>query len=89
MISSNPETLVDIEISTLKSFPEILDSSKNSPLNTRLIASSHNFTRTEDQGSLEDLVTATVKQFSPSIVKIVRQANEFSDNLKVLSLYDS
>ena len=86
MISNNPGALIDIEIDTLKSIPEILDSSKSS-LNARLIASSHNFTRTEEQSLLEDLVIASVKQFSPSIVKIVRQANDFGDNMRLLSLY--
>jgi len=87
VISANPRSLIDVEINTLKSSPEILNALRNSSLESKLIASSHNFRRIEKESELESLVIAAAHRFSPSIVKVVRQANEFSDNLRILSLY--
>lgn len=79
-----PPTL-DVEIKTLELFPEILDCARES--GTRLIVSSHDFKRTESRAELEHLVVTSARKYSPAIVKIVRQANSFQDNLVVLSIY--
>jgi 3-dehydroquinate dehydratase / shikimate dehydrogenase len=76
---------VDIEISTLESFPILVDSLRKS--DSRLIASSHNFAETEQTSDLRRLVRIAANRYSPHSVKVVRKANEFNDNLRILSLY--
>jgi len=85
IISICRPAFVDIEISTLESFPIIVDSLRNT--NSRLIASSHDFTKTEQTSDLAKLVKNSTDHYSPHFVKVVRKANEFSDNLRILSLY--
>ena len=85
IISICRPTFLDIEISTLESLPIIAHSLRNS--NSRLIASSHNFVETEQTSDLRKLVKGVAVRYSPSYVKVVRKANEFDDNLRVLSLY--
>jgi 3-dehydroquinate dehydratase-1 len=77
--------IIDIEIQTLSARPEIFNSLESK--NTKLIASSHDFQKTESLHELETLVLKAVKHYSPSVVKVVRKANEFDDNLRMLSLY--
>jgi 3-dehydroquinate dehydratase I len=85
IISICRPAFIDIEISTLESFPMIVESLSNT--NSRLIASSHNFTGTEETSDLVKLVKKSTDHYSPHFVKVVRKANEFSDNLRILSLY--
>jgi len=85
IISICGPALFDVEISTLESFPTIVQSLKNS--NSRLIASSHNFVKTEETSDLRRLIKRVADRYSPSYVKVVRKANEFHDNLRILSLY--
>ncbi len=81
-------SLVDVELSTLETNPEIQDIFNGaSSRSTQLIASSHNFERTERVEDLETIVMTAVLQYHPAIIKIVRQANNFNDNLTMLSLY--
>jgi len=90
IVSKLDPPIVDIEIETLRLFPEVSDlvfKRLSFPAKTDLIASSHNFQKTEDRDGLEDLVLGAVKKYSPRFVKVVRHANEFSDNLVILSLY--
>ena len=86
IISICRPAFVDIDISTLESFPIIVDSLRNT--NSRLIASSHDFTKTEQTSDLSKLVKNSIDHYSPHFVKVVRKANEFSDNLRILSLYN-
>lgn len=87
IISEISTPFVDVEMRTLDSFPEItekLDTSRAS----NLIASSHDFNQSESTRQLEKLLFRCVERYSPSIVKIVRQAIDFDDNRKILSLYN-
>ncbi|HYB04397.1 MAG TPA: type I 3-dehydroquinate dehydratase [Nitrososphaerales archaeon] len=88
ILSEIAPPLIDIEISTLNVFSEIVDSlHRSASRKTKLIASSHNFQKTEDLQILEDIVKTAAKQYHPEVIKVVRQANHFEDNLKMLSLY--
>ncbi len=88
IISEITPSMVDVELSTLEAFSEIPDFlGRSGSRKTKLIASSHNFQKTEDLRVLEETVRAAVEQYHPAIVKVVRQANHFDDNLKMLSLY--
>ena len=86
LLSTVGPPTVDIELKTLEQFPELLDSVSDRS-DTRLIVSSHNFAGTENKSNLEELVLSSVRKYTPAIVKIVRQANAFDDNLTLLSLY--
>jgi 3-dehydroquinate dehydratase I len=87
IISEIAPSIIDVEISTLEAFSEIKDSlGRSDSRKTKLIVSSHNFQKTEDMQVLERMVRAA-EQYDPAIIKVVRQANNFEDNLKMLSLY--
>lgn len=85
IISRISPPFVDVEIETLDSFPEI--SKKLEASRLKLIASSHDFKRFGSLSDHERLVLRTVERYSPKIVKIVRKATDFPDNLKILALY--
>jgi len=85
VISKISPPFIDIEAKTLESYPGI--SIKLQGTRTKLIASSHDFSRIESTRELERLVFRTVELCSPSIIKIVRNARSFDDNLRILSLY--
>ncbi len=88
IISKISPPMIDVEARTLEAFPEVYDLlQKPSRRSMKLIASSHNFEKTEDEEELMNLVIGTAKRFTPSIVKVVRWANDFDDNLRMLSLY--
>jgi 3-dehydroquinate dehydratase I len=90
IVSKSSPALVDLEIDTLDTFPEVFDAlrKKNkSSARIGLIASSHNFEKTEDPEELQSLIVKAVKRYSPAIVKVVRRANHFDDNHRMLSLY--
>jgi 3-dehydroquinate dehydratase type I len=89
IISEISPGMIDVEINTLDEFHEVSDLLKDQRISrkTNLIASSHDFDKTEDSIKLENLVLNAVRRYSPSVVKIVRQANKFEDNFKILSLY--
>jgi len=90
LISKTNPAIMDIEIETLESFPDVANSVSRrltSMGNLGLIASSHNFQKTEEREILEKLVLDAAKKYAPKIVKVVRHANQFSDNLVLLSLY--
>jgi len=80
--------LIDIELSTLDKFPEILESlNRTSSSRSKLIISSHDFQKTEDTNKIEVMIRRAALRYSPFAVKIVRKANDFADNLRILSLY--
>jgi 3-dehydroquinate dehydratase I len=85
LISICRPSYIDIEISTLQSLPSLIKVLENS--NSKLIASSHDFTETEVTFDLKRIIIRCALEQSPFLVKVVRQANEFSDNLRILSLY--
>jgi 3-dehydroquinate dehydratase I len=85
LLSKVAPATVDIEIRTLELFPELLDSTQAS--GTRLIVSSHDFAGTGKQSDLERLIVLSVRKYTPAVVKIVRGANRFDDNITLLSLY--
>jgi 3-dehydroquinate dehydratase I len=85
IISEISPPILDIEMNTLVIFPEVRDSLRRS--RSKLIVSSHDFARTDPTEKLENLILGAARRYSPSFVKIVRQANDFSDNLRILSLY--
>jgi len=87
IISTISPPLMDMEIKTLDESPEIDDLLKKNNSDINLIVSSHNFQGLESTPQLEDLVLNAARRYSPSFVKIVRTANEFQDNLTMLSLY--
>jgi len=89
IISEMSPPIVDVEINTLSTLPKILDSLRtSSSKNCALIASSHNFHETEKASDLRNLILDSSRRYSPSIIKIVRWAKEFNDNLAILSLYN-
>jgi 3-dehydroquinate dehydratase type I len=76
---------VDIEISALDSWPDL---AKDAELaGSKLICSSHDFQSLESLARLRNLVDKTCKIHNPFAVKIVRNANSFNDNKRILSLY--
>jgi 3-dehydroquinate dehydratase type I len=82
--------MIDVEIKTLDLFPDVLEAFETQfrPRKSRLIASSHDFKKNESLPQLKELVLSVADRYSPAIIKVVRQANEFSDNLRMLELYD-
>jgi 3-dehydroquinate dehydratase I len=87
LISELVPPIIDLEFSTLEEIPELYDKLRSPNRTSRLLISSHNFQRTEDMTSMENLIVYAVEKYSPDFVKIVRFANEFQDNLTMLSLY--
>jgi 3-dehydroquinate dehydratase I len=88
IISEVAPSMIDVEISTLDAFSKIEDFlGRSGSRKTKLIASTHNFQKTEELQVLERIVRAAAEQYHPEIIKVVRQANHFDDNLKMLSLY--
>lgn len=85
IISGISPAMIDIEINTLEAFPEVYCSQKNSK--TMLIASSHDFQKTQKLEDLERLVIDAKRKYSPNMIKVVRKANDFGDNFTILSLY--
>ena len=87
IISEVRPPFIDIELETLETFSEVQDALRSNSGTTELIASSHDFRKTEDSRGLKDLITKTARRYNPSIIKIVRHAKDFKDNLTMLSLY--
>jgi 3-dehydroquinate dehydratase I len=88
IISRVAPPMIDVETRTLSYFPAVIDLLKSASRKCELVASSHNFQATENESELRHLVLDSARRYSPVIVKIVRWAREFKDNLTVLSLYD-
>jgi 3-dehydroquinate dehydratase type I len=76
---------VDIEISALISDPGILGQIENA--GTNIIASSHNFHDMESFPKMANLITSFPRDELVFAIKIVRKANTFDDNRRMLSLY--
>lgn len=80
--------IMDVELRTLEEFPELVDLLERRDHETKLVVSSHNFEGTDSASKLEELVVRASERFSPDYIKVVRTANDFQDNLTMLSLYN-
>lgn len=85
IISTSKPPYLDIELATLKSFPDLVEEA--SAGGTRLIGSSHDFKSFEDPVKLKNSIQRIRNMKEFFAIKIVRRARNFSDNARILSLY--
>jgi 3-dehydroquinate dehydratase-1 len=78
--------LVDIELLTIERFPFLLDELQRVK-DTKLIVSYHDLGGHDDKVLEKRLHSAPIKHQSLFAIKIVSQANNAQDNLKLLGLY--
>jgi 3-dehydroquinate dehydratase-1 len=80
-------SIVDIEISTIRKFPTLLQDLKKTK--SKLVASFHDLQGTKTEEYLRKMVAFAPHELKSSLfgVKIVSRARKLEDNLKVLNLY--
>jgi 3-dehydroquinate dehydratase type I len=82
-------SIIDIEISTIRRFPSLLQDLKKT--DSKLVASFHDLQGTKTEEYLRKMVSFASYGLKSSMyaVKIVGKARKLEDNLKILNLYKS